>query len=81
MPRKGRLKYKRRNAPQGQHSPGTTPLANTPPSPLPLLSVKQGTYQQREQKQLATDMNVQAIVPEPGTHQLRSRTIATGDAQ
>ena len=25
-------------------------------------------------------MNVQAIVPELGTHQLRSRTIATGDA-
>ena len=62
MPQKGKLKCKRRNAPQGQYSPGTTPPANTPPSPPPPLpSVKQGTYQQREQKWLATNMNVQSI--------------------
>ena len=41
--------------------------------------MKQGTYQQREQKQLATNMNVQTIIPEQGTQQLRSRMIATRD--
>ena len=81
MPRKGKLKYKKRNISQGQYSPGTSPPASTPPSLPPLPPVKQGTYQQREQKELATDMNFQAIVPEPGTHQLRSRTIVTRDVQ
>ena len=79
MPRKGKPKCKRRNVPQGQYSPGTAPPSSAPPSPPPLPLVKQGTYQQREQKQLATYMNIQAIIPKPGTHQLRSRTIATRD--
>ena len=41
--------------------------------------MKQSTYQKREQKWLATDINVQAIIPEQGTWQLRSRMIATRD--
>ena len=69
MPRKGsKLKCKRRNVSQGRHSPGTTPPISAPPSPPPPLpSVRQSTYQQREQKCLATDMNVQTIIPEQGT--------------
>ena len=81
MPRKGKPKHKRRNVSQGQYSPGTMPPGSAPPSPPPLPSIKQGTYQQREQKQLVTDMNIQAIIPKPGTHQLRSRTIASKDVQ
>ena len=81
MPRKGKPKCKRRNVSQGQCSPGSTTPGSAPPSPPPLPSVKQGTYQQREQKQLATDMNIQIIIPKTSTHQLRSRTIATRDVQ
>ena len=33
MPRKGKPEHKRRNLSQGQHSPGTTPPSNAPPSP------------------------------------------------
>ena len=76
MPRKGKPKHKRRNVSQEQYSPGSAP-----PSPPPLPLIKQGIYQQREQKQLVTDMNIQAIIPKPGTHQLRSRTIATRNLQ
>ena len=81
MPRKGKPNCKRRNVSQGQYSPGTTPPGSTPPSPPPLPSLKEGTYQQREQKWLASDMNIQTIVPKPSTHQLRSQTIATRDVQ
>ena len=77
MPRKGKSKCKRRNVSQGQYSPP----GSAPPSPQPLPSVKHSTYQKREQKWLATDMNIQAIIPKPGTHQLRSQTIATRDVQ
>ena len=81
IPRKGgKVEHKRRKVSQGQYSLGTTPPLSTPPSPPPQPpSTKQNAYQQREKKWLATDMNVQTIIPEQGTRQLRSRTIATRD--
>ena len=82
MPRKGKPKHKRRNVSQGQCSPGTTHPGSAPPSPYLSHQLNRVlSYQQRKQKWLATDMNIQAIIPKPGTRQLRSRTIATRDVQ